>query len=73
MVLVGGPHDVFTHLASREYDAGDTSVEPHSTHTLRFSDDGYFDWGVGALKGRRIFIRLFIAGRRPIVRLVYAP
>jgi hypothetical protein len=52
---------------------GDLRVESHSTHTLRFSDDDYFDWGVDALKGRRIFIRLYVAGRRSILRLVYAP
>ncbi|SRR5258708_38268472 len=63
----------FTHLASPDYDVGDVRVESHSTHTLRFSDDDYFDWGVDALKGRRIFIRLHIAGRRPILRFVYPP
>jgi hypothetical protein len=60
-------------LESPDYDEGDRSIEPHSTHTLRFCDDNYFDSGVSALNGRRIFIRLHIAGRRPVVRLVYAP
>jgi hypothetical protein len=63
----------FSPLANPDYDEGDRRIEPHSTHTLRFCDDNYFDWGVSALNGRRIFIRLHIAGRRPIVRLVYAP
>jgi hypothetical protein len=64
----------FTPLASPDYyDAGDLRVEPHSTHTLPFRDEEHFDWGVDALKGRRLFIRLHIAGRRPILRLVYAP
>jgi hypothetical protein len=61
----------FTHLACPDYDAGDVRVESHSTYTLQFSDDDYFDWGADSLKGRRIFIRLHIAGRRPILRLVY--
>jgi hypothetical protein len=64
----------FTHLASADYyDAGDLRVGPHSTHTLAFRDEEHFDCDVDALKGRRIFIRLHIAGRRPILRLVYAP
>jgi hypothetical protein len=63
----------FTPLASRDYDVGDLRVESHSTHTLQFSDADHFDWGVDALKGRRIFIQLHIAGRRPILRLVYDP
>jgi hypothetical protein len=64
----------FSPLTSPEYfDVGDVRVKPHSTYTLTFTDENHFDWGVGALKGRRIFIRLYIAGRRPIVRLVYAP
>lgn len=67
------PARKFSHLTSREYVAEDSRVEPHSTHTLSFSEQDYFDWGVDALKGRRIFIRLHIAGRRPILRLVYPP
>jgi hypothetical protein len=64
----------FTPLASPDYyDAGDVRIEPHSTHTLTFKEQDYFDWGVDELKGRMIFIRLYIAGRRSILRLVYAP
>jgi len=63
----------FTPLASREYDAGDVTIDPHSTYTLQFADFEHFDWGVDALGGRRIFIRLHIAGRRSILRLVYGP
>jgi len=67
------PSRRFTPLASPDYDVGDLRFESHSTHTLRFSGADHFDWGVGASKGRRIFIRLHIAGRRPSLRLVYAP
>jgi hypothetical protein len=63
----------FTPLTSPDFhDTGDIRVEPHSTHTLRFNDEDYFDCSVSALKGRGIFIRLHIAGRKPIIRLVYA-
>lgn len=52
-------------------EAGDTRIDPHSSITLHFAEQDYFDWGVDALKGRRIAIRLFFAGRRPILRHVY--
>lgn len=60
-------------IAESEYDARDNKIEPHSTYTLRFVQQNYFDWGPKALKGRKIFIRLYAAGRKPIVRRVYAP
>jgi len=67
------PFRRFAPLASAEYDAGDRKVEPHTTCTLSFTDAEYFDWGVASLKGRSIYIRVNVAGRRPLVRLVYRP
>lgn len=67
------PRRRFTSFESAEFDAGDRRIEPHSTYALAFAQQNYFDWGQKALRGRRIFIRLYVAGRRPIVRLVYAP
>jgi hypothetical protein len=49
----------------------DTRIEPHTTLTLNFSGPDHFDWGVDALNGRRIFIRLHVVGRSPILRQVY--
>lgn len=66
------PRRKFTDLSSAEFDAADRTVLPQSTHTLNFSEANYFDWGWKSLGGRRIFIRLHIAGRRPILRLLYA-
>lgn len=57
----------------REPGGGDIRVEPHSTHTLRFQEDQHFDWGYKMLKGRRIYIRLHIAGRKSQRILVYPP
>lgn len=65
------PRRKFQVIAYRDYDAGDSRVEPQTTHTLHFSDQDYFDWGHGFLNGRRICIRLHVAGRKPILRLVY--
>jgi hypothetical protein len=57
---------------SADFDAGDRRLEPYATHTLHFADANYFSWGQKALNGRRIFIRLHIAGRKPFLKLVYA-
>ena len=59
-------------FAMADPDVGDTRVEPHTTHTLRFVDANHFSWSHGALNGRHICIQLHVAGRRPILRLVYS-
>jgi len=64
---------VFTHISSASHDAGDRTVSAHSTCTLKFAEQHYFDWGWKSLNGRSIVIRLYVAGRKPILRLVYAP
>jgi hypothetical protein len=61
----------FQDIACAEHDSGDRRIEPHSTLELHFAESDYFSWGHKALKGRRIYIRLFVAGRRPILKLVY--
>lgn len=60
-------------FASAEYDSGDRRLEPHATHTLHFAGENYFSWEHNQLNGRRIFIRIHVAGRRPTLRLIYAP
>jgi len=60
-------------LIFREPGGGDIRIEPHSTHTLRFQEENHFDWGYKALNGRRIYLRLHIAGRKPQRVLVYPP
>jgi hypothetical protein len=65
------PRRTYQSFSSAEYDFGDHRLEPHGTHTLHFAEDEYFDAGRTALNGRRIFIRLYFAGRRPILRLAY--
>jgi hypothetical protein len=52
-------------------DASDVLIGAHSSITFRFADGDYFSWSAKALKGRRIYIRLHIAGRRPIFKKVY--
>ncbi len=53
------------------WDAGDTRIEAHSSLTLTFTGQNHFDCGVKALEGRRIYLRLYIAGRRAVLRKVY--
>jgi len=65
------PRMDFAPLESAEFDTGDHRLEPYVTRTLRFKDANYFSWGYKELNGRRIFIRLHVAGRKPILRLVY--
>ncbi len=60
-------------LASTESDNTDSKVDPGSTYTLHFVDENYFNWGGSALNGRRIYIRLNVAGRQPKYRKVYSP
>jgi hypothetical protein len=67
------PRRTFEPLESAEFDSGDRRLEPYATHPLHFADANYFSWGHKALNGRRIFILLHIAGRKPILKLVYAP
>jgi len=66
------PRRSFESIESAEFDADDHRLEPHATYTLHFAEANYFYWGNKALNGRRIFIRLSVAGRKPILRLVYA-
>lgn len=67
------PQRTFEPLESADFDSGDRRLEPYATHTLHFADANYFSWGHKALNGRRIVILLHIAGRKPILKLVYAP
>lgn len=52
-------------------DACDIRIDPHSTKTFRFREADHSDWDWKTMKGRRIYIRLHIAGRQPVVKRVY--
>lgn len=66
------PRRNFEPFESADFDAGDRRLEPYATHTLHFAEQNYFNWGHNTLNGRRIFIRLHIAGRKPLLKLVYS-
>lgn len=67
------PRRQFESIDSSEPDDGDQRIESHTTHILTFAYGRHFDWGHRALEGRQIWIRLFVAGRKPILKRVYRP
>jgi len=53
-------------------DTRDIFISAHSSKTLNFSGQDYFEWGHKALGGKRLYLNLHIAGKhRAIKRLVY--
>ena len=46
----------------------DMCIQGHSTKTLNFSNHYYFEWGHKYLAGKRIYLKLYIAGKRKPVR-----
>ena len=74
VLLLSGrrPFRTFEPLAEPEPDEiRDVKIEAHSTHTLRFLEADHFEWGSAALKGRKMFLRIHIAGRSPIAKYIY--
>tara|TARA_R110001599_G_scaffold352323_1_gene586711 strand:+ start:632 stop:1057 length:426 start_codon:yes stop_codon:yes gene_type:complete len=59
-----------SYIDSPEDEAYDLKIDPHSSETISFSGANYFYSGWKAMKGRRIYIRLHIAGRRPVLKRV---
>lgn len=55
-----------------EDDTRDICIAAHSSKTLNFSGQYYFEWGHKALGGKRLYLNLHIAGKRkPFNCLVY--
>jgi len=52
-------------------DANDIKIEPHSSKTFKFAEANYFGSGHKFLQGRKIYMRLYVAGRRPVVKKLY--
>jgi hypothetical protein len=65
------PRRKFQSIAHPDHDEGDSRLEPHTTLTLHFADEDYFTSDLESLNGRRIYIRIHIAGRKPVLRLIY--
>ena len=65
------PFRKYSEISSPGPDAYDLRVDAHSSTTLGFSEADHFEWGEKTLKGKKIYIRLHFAGRRPVLRKVY--
>ena len=65
------PFKKFEEFRSQDFDMSDTKIEAYSTHTLSFCDMHYFGSNPTTLKGRKIYIRMHVAGRTPMLKLVY--
>lgn len=46
-------------------------IEPSSSVTFDFKEENHFGWSTVALRGRRICIKLYVAGRKPRLRTIY--
>jgi len=66
------PNRTFETLRDPGADAMDIQIAPHTSYTLTFAEQDHFAWGATALNVRAIYLRLHLAGRRPILRKVYS-
>lgn len=59
-------------ISSPEDFDSDLKINNHSSITLTFNHQDYFDWGISSMKQGRIYIRLYFAGKsKPILYKVY--
>ncbi len=65
------PFRKYSEISSPGPDAYDLRIDAHSSVTLGFSGCEHFGWSEKALNGRKIYIRLHFAGRRPFLRKIY--
>jgi hypothetical protein len=54
-----------------EFDEVGQRIAPFATVKLRFSGADYFSWDANTLRNRKVYVRLHLAGRRSLVRVVY--
>ena len=62
---------MYESIESAEFDSGDQVVGAHASIVWNFCDAHYFSTSEQAIKGRAIYLRLCIAGRRPVTRKIY--
>ena len=61
----------FEEFESPLLDVNDSQIQSHSSKTLVFIDQDHFSYGSKALKGRSIYIKLCVAGKKPFFKKVY--
>ena len=52
-------------------DANDIKIKPHSSKNSNFTEANYFGSGHKSFQSRKIYMRLYVAGRRPVLKKVY--
>lgn len=65
------PFRKFEEFESPGPDACDIQIQPHSSKSLSFSGQYHFSWSAKALNGRKIYLKLYIAGRKPFYKKVF--
>lgn len=65
------PFRRLTEFESPGRDVSDTRIESHSSKTFTFAEGNHFGWGHRTLQGKKIYMRLYVAGRRPVLKKVY--
>lgn len=65
-----GKRDCFS-IESGDFDSRDISLAPHSSLHWSFSEANFFSTEDKFLKGRSIYLKLWIAGRRPWTQKIY--
>jgi hypothetical protein len=58
-------------IESADFDAGDQVVAAHASVHWNYSEARFFSTSEKVLKGRSIFLKLYIAGRKSVVRKLY--
>ena len=51
--------------------AHDVTIPPHSSQSIRYREQSHFLVNRGSLSGTTLFLKLWIAGRRPLLVKVY--
>lgn len=59
------------HADSGDFDDPPRAIAPYATLDLHFDEERHFSWGADFLNGRRIYLRMHFAGRKPVLQLVY--
>lgn len=54
-----------------ESGSSDINIDAYSSYTMNFEGDDHFNFDVRTLRGRCIYLRLWIAGRTPILKMIY--
>jgi len=59
------------HINSSGISASDLRIAPYSSTTFNFSGQYYFSWNREGIRKRKIYMRLYVVGRSPVLKRVY--